>query len=187
MNGKCIKCNSDSKKNVGGSEYCAKHFRFSQMRHTAKHRGKSIPSFEQLEIMLIENGMICPGCGNEMNWLNPDDSKLRISLQHDCSGEIRFLCFSCNCRHSKRPGDSFYTDPKDKRRCGKCHLWKDFSEFWKGTRYLGLQNECKSCRSERHKSWHSRNREKNILSMRIRYAKMRDLYNANRQMKRSTK
>jgi hypothetical protein len=136
--------------------------RFRQMRTIAKHRGKSVPSMEELEALLPLD-MNCPICKRAMNWRSAEGRSTVITLQHDRSGAHRLICHACNTRHAKMAGDSFYALPADHKRCPKCESIKPISEFWKdrsGERWKDTYAYCKSCSAANTRSWRSKNLER---------------------------
>lgn len=86
---------------------CAKHLRFHRMRMSAQTAGKKRPTFATLE-RLVPPGLVCPACGRRMNWLKRDGAASMVTLQHDRSGRLRLICFTCNVQHWRFPGDTFY-------------------------------------------------------------------------------
>lgn len=158
----CIYCDQMAVRYGRWTNRCAKHFRFYQMQHSAKSAGKFIPTLEQLDA-LVPKPFQCLTCKRELIWFMKDDPKNRgrvISLQHDRDGSIRLICHSCNGRHDDRPGDSFYQEGMDRRRCGCCGVTKAISEF--GTENGRFQNKkcvCKPCSYKRSVEWKNKNRE----------------------------
>ena len=122
-----------------------KNSRLHQMRSGAKVGGKYIPSIEELEEMLVAlDGFNCPHCGVPFNWTMKEGGSSTICIQHDRSGGIRFLCFSCNNKHARYENDDFYTVPLDCKRCPICRVVKKSINFYK--RVSGnLYSYCKVC------------------------------------------
>lgn len=145
---KCAWCEEEGVKTRGHSRLCIKHYRFSQMRMSAKQRGVAVPSYEWLEISVPEN-MICSVCGFEMTWLKELSPPSCITLQHDASGDMRFLCASCNGRHSRMEGDVFYTFPEGKKVCPGCKILLPLSSFGLNSKkgWAKKQTYCRECRS----------------------------------------
>jgi hypothetical protein len=162
---KCHWCNSDSHIMQGHIFLCKKHYRLQQMRVNAKRRGKYVPSYEELEILLNsildENGaMICPGCGIKMNLLAKDNRQRVITLQHNRDNTITFLCLSCNDRHYFYENDDFYKSDKNKKRCPKCKTEKELTDFpprdIKNKRFRNIASYCYKCESEYRKELRKR-------------------------------
>lgn len=145
------KCGKPAVKNMSGTGWCAKHYRLSQMRRSAKYRGKAVPSCEFLESLLKELVLFhCPSCKCKMNWLGKDGMKTAISLQHDASGEIKLICLLCNNRHGQYPGDSFYSIPDGFKPCPGCKAVLPFSEFGsRKHRWNNTSTYCKGCYNAR--------------------------------------
>jgi hypothetical protein len=138
-------CNERSQAMRQDTHYCVRHYRFLQMRTGASSAGKVIPSMAELE-SLVPADMRCTACGTLMNWLKKDGADTCITLQHDRSGEIKLICFSCNVRHHSFPGDTFYDEPKDHRYCVGCEQSKPSSEFYRRSNEHWVAR-CKSCTS----------------------------------------
>jgi hypothetical protein len=145
----CKWCTLQYTKRVGNINLCAKHYRFWQMRSTAKQYGKSVPTYQTLQNLtnsLVD--MKCPHCQIAMTWLRIKGQAGRvISLQHDRDGTIRLLCLSCNSRHSVCSDDTYYEIPPTLYHCIGCDKWKDRSEFRTRRRGNGIRREsyCKPC------------------------------------------
>jgi len=138
---------------------CDKHYRFFQMRGSAKRRGKEIPTFEQINQMFAGiNNMICPICDRTMVWLKKNGNE--ITLQHDLSGKMKSICSSCNSRHSQYPGDSFYTLDPNFKVCNDCNKSLPTTEFHseKHLKYIPVKSYCKKCGNIRKMLWQSKNR-----------------------------
>lgn len=130
---------------------CSMHYRFQQMRVTAKRKGKTVPSYRELEILLGQTFpfMACSGCGKLMNWHGYQGPASVISLQHDRNGRIRFLCRSCNTRHAFCEGDNFYLLPKGYKYCSRCKSVKPLCEFhYDKYRFDKHKSCCKECQHQ---------------------------------------
>ena len=146
--------------------YCEKHYRFLRMRDKAKHRGKEVPTFEQCEEMLKpcldDQGNLsgCPCCGKQLQWRAGEDRKTgsTISLQHDLSSHMHFICHSCNTGHgSSHHGDNYLTRPKDHGYCTACKTEKHISQFTVDrSTTSGRKTKCRGCYYE-----YNRNRRAN--------------------------
>ena len=169
----CKWCNQEAVRKQGRNWYCKKHYRFSQMRGTAKRRGKVVPSYGDLENLNTETGGKCPVCKRTLNWLSKDGTSTVVTLQHDRSGGVRFLCLSCNTRHASFPNDTFYSTDPNMRMCPRCKTRLPLSEFSKDNngRWKNTNTYCRKCRTIMHGEWVSSNREKYN-------AKRRDYYHA---------
>ena len=156
----CKWCAEPSFRKQGRIWLCVKHYRFQVMRTTAQRRGVSVPSYETMDDILPED-MACPGCARTMVWTQAEDRSRVLSLQHDRSGRILFLCRSCNTRHAHHDGDSFYDVPGGHKRCPGCNKALPYSDFTKDSRkFLGLKTYCRECSNERHREWARKNRER---------------------------
>lgn len=153
----CKWCDEWAVRKQGRIWLCAKHYRFQQMRVGAKRANKAVPSYEDLDEML----MSCAGCGVLMHWLVTDGPRSQqATLQHDRSGAMRLLCLGCNTRHAVHPRDEFYDVPAEHKRCPACHVVKPFSAFAVDrSRPIGLKSSCKECSRVQHRDWVARNRE----------------------------
>lgn len=145
----CAWCGGESIVKQGRLWLCRRHYRFQQMRVGAKRHGKTVPTYLELENLFSWlKDMKCSHCERAMNWLGREGQATVISLQHDReTGKFRFLCRSCNTRHVFHPGDSFYSFPKDKRRCFMCKEIKPKSHFYidRSRGPDGLKSSCKVC------------------------------------------
>ena len=158
---KCSRCECDATIKQGNQHLCDKHYRFGQMRASAKRNGKVVPTHEQLE-ELVSGGMGCPDCGVQMNWRSKDGMSTVASLQHYRSGRIGIVCLSCNVRHDAMEGDSYCDMPKDHKRCPSCLETKPALEFYMDigrTGPLKRKSICKQCSNEKTKQWQERNRD----------------------------
>lgn len=129
-----------------------------QMRVCAKAKGKSVPSYKALDKMISGLiNMLCPECGHRMKWLRKDSPKHVLTLQHDRSGKMRLLCFSCNTRHHYLPGDRFYTAPTGKRFCQDCKKFLPLASFFADRGLVGgVKTYCKVCSNRRTYTWRRR-------------------------------
>ena len=130
---------------------CVIHFRLDCMRECARSKGKYVPSHDELLALVAEavsNVMKCSHCKQFMVWFGVPGQSNVVSLQHDRSGKIRFLCKECNNRHQSFPADTFYDYPPDWRWCSRCKRAKHLSEFYKGK--AGAC--CRACRKALNKS-----------------------------------
>jgi len=140
------------------SVYCEKHYRFLRMMDRAKRRGKEVPTWEQCEEMLKpcldDQGNLsgCPCCGQQLQWRSGEDKKKgsTISLQHDLSSLMHFICHSCNVGHGhSHHGDDYLTRPKDHSYCTACKTEKHVSQFYKDKASAsGRKCRCRECYRE---------------------------------------
>ena len=130
---KCKWCSNKSTIKQGHIWLCDKHYRFQQMRVNAKRHNKVVPSYEELEIL---DNKICPSCKRRMNWRGRDGQSTVITLQHDKSGRILFLCRACNTIHAKTPENIFYNLPKHSKYCHRCKVVKNINDFYKDRRII---------------------------------------------------
>lgn len=155
----CAWCDEPAHIKQGRIWLCQKHYRFSSMRSTAKRDGKEVPSRNSLEAM-VPAPFVCGVCNREMNWLRDQGASTQATLQHDRSGEMRFLCHACNTRHAQHPGDSYYDLPEGSKRCAKCERILPHASFAKDrSRPLGLKSSCRECSGKAHAVWRRNNRE----------------------------
>ncbi|MDR0474545.1 MAG: hypothetical protein LBH43_12845 [Treponema sp.] len=158
----CSKCENGAVIKQGHQWLYEKHYRFGSMRTKAKRDKKTVPTFEKLESILPDD-VKCPSCKRKMNWRQKDGVSMVITLQHNRDGSIQLLCLSCNTRHAKRQGDSFYNEnPETEKLCPKCGTVKplncfttDNSKRWKNKKSL-----CKECANKAHDKWLKNNKEK---------------------------
>ena len=116
----CARCGQEKYRTINNTWYCKKHIRWYDMRCGARLKGKYAPSFEELDILLKQtNGMFCIGCNQKMKWTRKEGGLKVMSLQHDRSGRIVFICLGCNIRHRFYKGDSFYNRHKHQKE-GEC-------------------------------------------------------------------
>ncbi len=159
----CHWCDSLATDRRGKLHVCIKHYRFVAMRVTAKADGKLVPTFDQLESMANDlDEMGCPHCKAVMVWRRKDGGTSVVSLQHDRSGEMRFLCLSCNARHVSCPDDSFYTHSLSQRPCSLCKKWLPLEDFGR-RRQNGREvrkSRCFVCEREYKREYKRRMRQK---------------------------
>lgn len=158
---KCSCCDLDATMKQGNQYLCDQHYRFGQMRSTAKRNGKEVPSRVNLHDMVDEQ-MLCPDCGTRMNWRSKDGKSTVASLQHYRSGRMSIVCLSCNTRHASMGGDSYCDMPKDHKRCPSCDKTKSRDEFSADNGRSGSLKKksiCKSCSDEKVNQWKERNRD----------------------------
>jgi len=93
----CSRCGVDAARKQGNQWLCARHYRFGQMRCTAKRNGKQVPSYDDLERMCNDT---CAECGVVMNLLSrAGELERTASLQHYRDGSMAIVCRSCNTRY----------------------------------------------------------------------------------------
>lgn len=157
----CARCGDVAVRYQGHQHLCAKHYRFGQMRAGAKRHGKSVPTHEQLERMVI-GGNICADCNSPMNWLASENQTLAATLQHYRDGSFALVCRSCNTRHAFMPDDDYRDTPKDHKLCPKCREVKPDTEFCADNSRSGprkLKSHCRACSHEAQTDWRIKNRE----------------------------
>ncbi len=159
---KCRWCKKKAEASSGTGSYCAKHVRFLRMRTDAKRKGKVVPSYDLLESMVQKlRDFKCPICSIKMVWLRKESTTRAITLQHDHSGDLRLICFSCNTAHQFIPKDGFYEKPKNTRYCQDCKKFKPLTEFFQDRRLtIGVKTYCKPCANRRTYIWRRRVRYK---------------------------
>ena len=159
---KCKWCDDEAIRKQGRIWLCKKHYRFQQMRVTAKRQGKSVPEYGELERLWQESGGTCKVCNRKLNWLSSEGTCTVITLQHDRQGGTRLLCLSCNTRHASFDGDSFYDANSERRVCPSCRRslpWDSYTTD-NSSRWKNKNTYCKECRNTKHAEWVKRNREK---------------------------
>lgn len=157
----CSKCDVPAVHDANGAKYCSKHWRFLNMRVSAKSDAKTVPSYQELESLLPAD-MHCPVCKRQMNWLARDGRSTQITLQHDRDGRHRLICGGCNSRHAQLPGDLLYTIKDDERWCNACKTIKPVTDFHRdngASRVIRLMSKCKICSRAQYVAWVARNRE----------------------------
>ena len=159
---RCKWCNSEAYCRQGHIWLCKKHYRFQQMRVTAKRHNKVPPSYEWLEQTWGEIGWHCPVCKRKVNWLSKEGTCTVITLQHDRNGKMRFLCFSCNMRHASFSDDSFYTADPNRKVCTICKksLPLDMFATDRGAGVIQKKSWCRNCANKKHNEWRIKNRER---------------------------
>lgn len=153
---KCKWCEQPAMRRQGHIWLCAMHYRFQQMRVHATRRGKSTPSYEELESLTRQLGkeLTCPVCRRPMNWLGTDGQDTVVSLRHDRSGNHRLLCRSCSTRATFMSGDSFYELPPGMKMCHSCGEIKPLSDFLVDrSRSRSRGAYCKVCSHRRVTGW----------------------------------
>lgn len=150
----CTRCGREPDRYHGDRWLCIVHYRFETMRDAARLKRKYVPSHSELEALrndLEMNGMKCRACECVMIWSGrPEDGNI-VSLQHDASGSICFLCKRCNCKHGQLPGDLFYSLPEGQWYCAKCKTIKDIDGEFYRLNSGKLSSWCKSCRRSTNK------------------------------------
>lgn len=140
----CAKCGDKKYKTINNTWYCKKHIRFSNMRCGARAKEKYVPTNKELELLADEiPDMICIGCDCKMKWTMREGGRNVLTLQHDRSGRLRFICFRCNNLHRFYVGDLFYLRDRNKKYCPHCDKELPFNQFYKNRSW------CKLCRSRR--------------------------------------
>lgn len=147
----CCKCDLPYEKIIGKRTlYCGKHYRVYEMRQRARKRGKSVPSFEQLDSLIRSEGQnLCHDCGKSMHMLSDKSNYAdTLSLQHYRDGTFGIVCGSCNSRHVHYPGDT-YKEYKDTHKfCKGCEEIKPFADFYPNRTIPGvgkLTARCREC------------------------------------------
>lgn len=150
-----------------GRWLCSKHYRFGQMRASAKRAGKTVPSVETLNA-LVALGLDCQDCGIPMNWLARENQAAVASLQHYRDGTFGLVCKSCNTRHAYVPGDIFRTMPKGHQYCNECKVIKPIEAFYDRAQNVGphKRSYCTPCLSARNLRWQNTNRERHLANKR---------------------
>lgn len=160
---KCIHCHRKAVLLRGQTIYCGIHARIKQMRYDAKQKRKSVPTMDELlslAMAVTQRAMRCECCDRTMNWLLREGHSTVVTLQHDRSGRFRLICFACNTRHSKHPGDSFYEIPKGSKKCFGCGAVKPHSEFHRNRASRdGMQTRCRECQKVADIKRHHKRRE----------------------------
>lgn len=154
----CARCESPSVRRQGHQNLCKKHYRFGQMRASAKRRNKLVPSHEELEKMVSDENR-CLDCNSKMNWLALENQVLVVSLQHYRDGSLGLVCRSCNTRHAYMPDDTFRKIGVDEKLCPKCKIVKNVAAFCKDNSRSGLRkikSYCRQCSKEVHRNWRNK-------------------------------
>lgn len=145
----CNKCGRPSDKMRGPRPLCAIHFRMECMRECARAKGKYVPTWTELDVLVAEtlqNNMLCPSCKTTMIWTGSRHQTHVVTLQHDRGGRVLFLCKVCNVRHARFPGDTFYDYPLDWKHCPKCNTTKPPEAFYFSPARNALKPYCKDCK-----------------------------------------
>jgi hypothetical protein len=161
----CKWCNEMAVRRQGRIWLCKRHYRFQQMRVHAKRRGKTAPSYEELERLgdMLGTQLHCQVCYRQMNWLGAEGQDTVISLRHDAAGGHKLICRSCSTRATAMPGDSFYDLPPGMKMCHSCAEIKSLNEFTVDrTRHLLRGAYCRECSGRRVTDWVKRRREQSI-------------------------
>lgn len=157
---KCARCDSIAVRHQGHQWLCAMHYRFGQMRATAKKDGKAVPTHDDLAAMVRKT---CPDCGVFMHWTAHGHRAAVATLQHYRDGTLAIVCRSCNTRHASMPGDSYRDMPKDHKRCPSCRQVKHESEFTADNGRSGplkRKSLCRTCSNAVVTQWKEANRER---------------------------
>ncbi len=155
-------CQCVAVKRTGHQTLCAKHYRFGQMRHIAKYRGKTFPDEAAQELMLSRLvDFACPLCDRKMNWFRSGGDSTVITLQHYRDGSFGLICQACNTRHAAMPGDSFVDLPSAHKWCPKCHTSKPLSAFCtdRGGRWESKRSACRICSAIQTQNYRVKNRD----------------------------
>ena len=119
------------------------------------------PSIEQLEHMIEASGLICPTCGKTM-LLDGEPRADLLTLQHDRSGSLNVLCFSCNRRHAEYPGDEFYRFYPNYAFCFRCKALLPVNAFHRNKSLpSGRQSTCPACGYILHRDWKRKQTKEN--------------------------
>lgn len=143
----CDRCVGASKP-WGRGHFCDKHYRFNQMRCSARTYRKVVPSWECLESLFLSLvDMACPHCHRKMNWRQHDGADTVVSLQHWNDGRISLICHSCNVRHSRVGDEVFLKLTRDTKPCVRCKEILPLKAFSRsGSQgYARRHNICKDC------------------------------------------
>ena len=139
-------------------------------------------SESQLET-LFQKYQVCPICKRKMNYLASNGQDTVLTLQHDRSGEIKFLCRSCNTRHAAYPNDDIYIMPNDVKWCPRCKTYKKLDDFYKdNSRPRSIKTYCKTCSNKYQYGWVQQNRDRVNETQRKCWAKNKEKYNAQRRV-----
>lgn len=158
---KCSRCAIAASHYQGHQHLCSMHYRFGQMRSTAKRYGKVVPTHEELEVM-ASKGTTCPDCYRKMNWLARNDQSTVACLQHYRDGTLAIVCRTCNTRHAFMPDDLYRDMPKDHRLCKGCETIKPLTRFSADNSRSGpmkVKSKCKTCSDIDSNNWRGKNRE----------------------------
>lgn len=157
----CKRCENQSYIKQGRIWLCKKHYRFQQMRSSAKRNNKTVPSYEKLESLFLQIQFQCPCCKRKTNWLSKEGKDTVISLQHDRSGDFNLVCLSCNARHDDFIGDTFYSRNDNEKICARCKTSKPLSDYYGDQKKLNKKKSyCKPCANLYLNEWKAKNRRK---------------------------
>lgn len=143
-------CNELGIHPIGSSQYCDRCFRFQSMRYQAKANNKYIPSFQELNelLLIIGDKLLCPNCHIPMVWKSKRNNVGRtMSLQHNNDSTMSLICVSCNVAHrNSKLGDRYFDIPEDHKYCSRCNMTLNKTEFNKNkNRINSLRAYCKKC------------------------------------------
>ena len=158
----CARCNEKAVRFQGRQHLCARHYRFGQMRASAKRHGKVVPSHAALEAM-VPVGMVCPDCDRKMVWFSSQDRELVASLQHYRDGQMALVCRSCNTRHAYMPDDLYRETGPGFKWCPGCEKPLPLSAFWLDSGRTGSmknKSRCRDCGKAEITKWRTENRER---------------------------
>lgn len=159
---KCSKCSSEATIKQGNQWLCDKHYRFAQMRASAKRNGKLCPPVVILE-SLKGADLTCPDCGVSMNWRAKDGQCTVATLQHYRNGALAIVCLTCNTRHAFMESDEYQRMDKDHKQCPSCKQIKPLTNFTLDAGRSGMAKRksiCSSCSNVKVQKWKEANREK---------------------------
>jgi hypothetical protein len=158
---KCYICGIDAIKKYDWHSLCEKHFRFIQMRKTAKSDKKYTPSIYELE-KLVPADMKCVDCNKQMHWIDNDNRSDGAVLQHYRDGTLGITCMACNTKHGMMPGDSYRDVPINHKLCRSCKTTKPLSEFYQrhDSKKPYPMTKCKDCNKAAQQNWKLANPEK---------------------------
>lgn len=151
----CSVCKDAATIKQGNQNLCDKHYRFGQMRSSAKRNGKAVPTRSQLDQM-IGLSLDCPDCGIRMNWRSKDGKATVATLQHYRNGDMGIVCLSCNVRHSSMPGDTYREMDKTNKLCPSCGIIKNLSCFYSDRSREGIakrKSHCNECSHQHISKW----------------------------------
>lgn len=158
----CSVCADPSTIKQGNQYLCDKHYRFGQMRASARRHGKTVPTRSQLE-SIAPLDMACKDCGVRMNWRAIVGQSTVASLQHYRDGTYGIVCRSCNTRHAFMSGDTYRDMPSDHKLCPKCMTVKPSNEFVVDNGRSGAlcrKSYCRTCSDDLVRRWRENNRER---------------------------
>lgn len=124
------------------------------MRVTAKRCNKKVPSYKELDQLLVESGFKCQNCGTDFNWTQKEGTRTVITLQHDDSGAFKFLCLSCNTVHASTARDLIYSMGPNDKYCKRCQSIKPKDAFYKDRHTVnGYKSWCMECSNKNSQRW----------------------------------